>query len=289
MALSLSMPPSKAHEDIDYDITSEHEGLREAAKHAITKGDKALFDSLLKAGLLINKPLDAESKELALHEAVMRKNPDMIRYLMQQGANPLLRDRWDNRPIDNLEHHREDDITPILEALTRKPTAYDKKLLMEVPVPVWREILGAPELPQDPLAPPDGDREVPLLIPFVSINEEDPTPEMTPVLNAYYPGWRPGSRAEEAKGKDDVAGYRDKQSHEAGMLVQIAFAATTSKNIAVNDKGKLTSYVRSRDLPAYKFKMRRATGPFLAGGGWGGHVVLLAGYWVKAGTEGWDE
>jgi ankyrin repeat protein len=289
MALFLSVPTSKAHEEVDDDITSEHEGLREAAKYAISKGDKALFDTLLKAGLQINKPLDTESKELALHEAVMRKNPDMIRYLMQQGASPLLRDRWGQRPIDHLEYRREIDIAPILAALIREPTAYDKKLLMGIPVPVWREILGAPECPEDPLSPPVGDTEVAHLIPFISINEEDPSPEMTPVLNAHFPGWRPGSRVEEAKEKDEVAGYRDKQSHEAGLLVQIALVSTTSKDIAVNDSGKLTSYVRSKDLPAYQFKVRRATGPILAGGGWGGHVVLLAGYWVKAGTAGWDE
>lgn len=289
LALSLSMPSGRAHEEIDYDITSEHEGLREAAKYAILKGDTVLFDTLIKAGLQINKPLYADNKELALHEAVMRKNPDMIRYLMQQGANPLLRDGRDNRPIDDLEHHRENDISPILAALTREPTAYDKKLLMGIPVPVWREILGSPERPEDPLAPPMGDKEVLPLIPFVSINEEDPAPEMTSVLNAHFPGWRPGSRAKEAKDKDDAAGYRDKKSHEAGLLVQIALVPTTSKNIVGNDSGKLTSYVRSKDLPAYQFKVRRATGPFLAGGGWGGHVVLLAGYWVQAGTGGWDE
>jgi len=219
----------------------------------------------------------------------MKKNPDMIPYLMQQGANPQLRNGWGNRPIDDLESRREIDIAPIITALAREPTAYDKKLLMGIPVPVWREILGAPERPEDPLAPPIGDKEVVHLIPFVSINEEDPSPEMTPVLNAHFPGWRPGSLAEETKGKDDASGYRDKQSHERGMIVEISLATRSSKNIAANASGTLTSYVRSKELPAYQFKVRHATGPILAGGGWGGHVVLLAGYWVKVGTEGWDE
>ena len=289
MALFLSVPTSKAHEEIDYEITSEHEGLREAAKYAISKGDKALFDTLLKAGLQINKPLDAGNKELALHEGVMNKNPDMIRYLMKQGANPLLRDGLGQRPIDALENRRKIDIAPILAALTREPTAYDKKLLMGVPVPVWREILGTPERPEDPLAPPVGDKEAVHLISFVSINEEDPSPEMTAVLNAHYPGWLPVSRAEETKDPNAASSYRDKQSHEPGLMVEITLAARSSKNIAANASGTLTSYVRSKDLPAYQFKVRSATGPALAGGGWGGHVVLLAGYWVKAGTAGWDE
>jgi len=40
---------------------------------------------------------------------------------------------------------------------------------------------------------------------------------------------------------------------------------------------------------AYQFKMRYASGPIMAGGGWGGYVVPVAGYWMKVGTRGWDE
>jgi hypothetical protein len=75
--------------------------------------------------------------------------------------------------------------------------------LMEIPVPVWHEILGAPSFPIDPLAPPTGSSDDTPLLPFVSINGKDPTPEMTLALNAHFPGWRPGSRAEEAKAKDE--------------------------------------------------------------------------------------
>jgi len=56
LALSLSMSSSRAHEEIDYEITSEHEGLKEAAKYAISKGDKALFDTLLKAACRSTNP-----------------------------------------------------------------------------------------------------------------------------------------------------------------------------------------------------------------------------------------
>jgi hypothetical protein len=46
----------------------------------------------------------------------------MLRYLLQHGANPLIRDVWGNRPIDDLEHARFTDITPILAALKRDLT-----------------------------------------------------------------------------------------------------------------------------------------------------------------------
>lgn len=289
VALSLSMPPSGAHEEIDYEITSAHEGLREAAKYAISKGDKTLFDTLLKAGLQINKPLDADYKESALHEAVSRENPDMIRYLLKQGANPLLRDNGGNRPIDNLERARVTDITPFITALTREPTAYDKKQLMQIPVAVWHEILGAPEPAPDPLAPPVEDPDAIPLVPFVSINGKDPAPEMTPALNAHFPGWRSRSRAQETIENKVTHIYWDTQTHERGEIVEITLVASSSKEVSARGSGTITSHVRKQALPAYEFKIRRATGPFLSGGGWGGHVVLIAGYWVKVGTAGWDE
>jgi hypothetical protein len=114
---------------------------------------------------------------------------------------------------------------------------------------------------------------------------------MTPALDARFPGWLPGSRAEETKTKADEHGasYRDKQTHARGEIVQITLVPGSSKNVLARASGAMTSYVRDMDLPAYEFKVRRATGSFLAVGGWGGHVVLVAGYWVKVGTGGWDE
>jgi len=192
MILSLGLLPGRAHDETDYDITTEHAALREAAKHAIAKGDIPLFDTLLKAGLQINKPLDPDYKEYALHLAVEGKQPDMIRHLLKYGANPLLRDNSGNRPIDDLQDRLDEKLHDLVTALKREPTAYDKKLLMQIPLPVWHEIFGEPGAPPDPLAPPPEGMDGTGSVPFVSINGEDPPPEMIPALNAHYPGWRPG-------------------------------------------------------------------------------------------------
>lgn len=290
MMFFLALLPGQAHEEIDYELTSEHENLREAAKHAIAKGDTALFDTLLKAGLQINKPLDPTYKEFALHVAVENKLPDMIRHLLQHGANPLLRNNAGNRPIDELDRLQAGNLRLIITALQRKPAAYDKKQLMQIPLPVWHEVFGTPEPPHDPLAPPVENADDQPLVPFVSINGTDPPPEMTPALNAHFPGWRPGSHVEETAGNAERGpGYRDKQTHERGRLVQITLVPCPAKDVIDRSGGILVGQVLEPDTPAYQFKMRHATGPVMAGGGWGGYVVPIAGYWVKVGTRGWDE
>jgi|GEM_PF-1655552 len=290
--LLLSLPQTQAHEEVDYETTSEHQGLRRAAKLAIEQGDTALFDVLLKAGLEINKPVDPSNGRTALHEAVQGKKLDMIRHLLKQGADPLVRDKLDHRPIDDLNYFRGSDIGPIVAALKREPAEYDKKQLMEIPVPVWHEILGAPAIPDDPLAPPTNDSGRGLLIPFVSINGDDPAPEMTPALNAHFPNWKPGSRAVEvtlSKNENHPSSYWDKQTHVHGELVQIVIGGCTPQDVKGRNSDALAKQVNQETMTAYEFQVRRATGPAMSGGGWRGYVVPVVGYWVKVGTQGWDE
>ncbi|MGV3663540.1 MAG: hypothetical protein ACO1TE_25445 [Prosthecobacter sp.] len=291
MMLSMGLLSGGARDETDYDITSEHEALREAAKHAIAEGDIPLFDMLLKAGLQINKPLDPNYKKYALHLAVEGKQPDMIRHLRKLGANPLLRNNAGNRPIDDLPQQLDGKLHDLVTALTREPTAYDKKLLMQIPLPVWHEIFGEPGAPPDPLAPPSEGMDGAGSVPFVSINGGDPLPEMTPALNAHYPGWRPGSRAEEDGGTAERAPlYRDKQTHEPGRIIQITLVPCPLADV-VDRSGSLFAALKQDEgkANAYQFKVRQASGPIMAGGGWGGYVVPVAGYWMKVGTRGWDE
>ncbi len=285
MVLILGALQAYAHDDFDFSVSPAHAALRPAARYAIQQGDTALFDALLKAGLQINEPLEPHYKELALHTAVESKNPDMIRYLLDHGANPLLRADNAERPIDKLEDSRANNVGQLVRALERKPTDHDKKQLMQIPVPVWHELLGATWPAPDPLAPPvdDEDADAGPLITFVSINDEDPPPEMTPALNAHFPGWRPGSRLE-------MTAYRDKETRERGELIQIILVPCPAEQ-AVDRSRSLAAVLRENQTgnTAYQFSKRRSVGPVMAGSGQRGHVLLVAGYWVKVGVSGWDE
>lgn len=280
----------QAQAGADYEASYEHQYLREAAILALNKGDLVLFDALLKAGLEINKPLDAESKDTALHMLVEKNKPDMIRQLLQRGADPMVRNLWDIRPIDELNHSRRTDIGAVVAALKRDVTQHDKKQLMDIPVPVWREVLGPPALPDSPLAPPTNDGASDILIPFVSINGNDPAPEMAPVLNVHYPHWKPGSCAVEVsdtKKATHSSSYWDKQTHEHGRLVQINIQ--TCKNVTGRGSEALIKHMSADVTTMYEFQVRQATGPSMSGGGQRGYVVPVAGYWVKTGVQGWDE
>ncbi len=278
--------------EVDPDVTEEHRGLREAAKTALWGGNMILFDALLKAGLQIDKPLDLESGDTALHIAVATTKPDTIRYVLKLGANPLSMNHYQNKPVDRLaDRDDEKEVQACLEVLKRELTDYDRKKLMGVPIPVWREVLGSPECATDPLAPPSGDEE-PLLVSFISINDSDPSPEMKFVLDMHFPGWRPGSVIESAEppaGSKHPSIIRDKNTKQYGVHVQISLVESSSQDVRLEDRNYLAKFVRSQKLPAYEFKIRRTFGGALNGGGWGGHLVQLNGYWMKFGTHGWDE
>ncbi|MFN7565293.1 MAG: ankyrin repeat domain-containing protein [Prosthecobacter sp.] len=279
-----------AHED-DPEVTYEHQELREAASAAVRNGNTTLFDSLLKAGLQLSKPLDPEYGDTALHEAVSARKPTMIRHLLSLGADPLAMDFYGDKPVDELKRCEDKkELTECLAALKREPTDYDLKKLNDIPVPVWREVLGVPAKTPDPLAPPV--KDAPLLVTFISINDLDPAPEMKPVLDAHYPGWRPGSLIEPAEPPANARHgsiIRDKKSKEFGEHVQITLIKTSSTSVRQEDKSLLAKLARDWISPAYEFKVRTTRGGAMNGGGWAGYIVFIEGYWIKLGTYGWDE
>lgn len=282
---------SLGHED-DPEVIQQHRELREAAKSAAWNGDSVLFDALVKAGLQLNKPLDPENGSTALHTAVSSRKPAMIRHLLSIGADPLVMDYYSDKPVDTLEYCSDaKEFSECLAALKREATDYDRTTLSDFPVPVWREVFGYPAKVRDPLAPTAQDAPTPLVT-FVSINEEDPTPEMKAVLDVHYTGWRPGSLIEPAEppaGAKHGSIIRDKKTKEFGEHVQITLVKASSKSVKAEERNPLTKLANEQDLPAYEFKVRTTRGGAMNGGGWGGYIVLISGYWVKVGTHGWDE
>ena len=280
-----------AHED-DPEVTEIHRGLRVAAHTAVWEGDTVLFDALIKAGLQLNKPLDPDDGDTALHVAVSRGEAAMIRHLLKLGADPLAMNFYQDKPVDILAHRSDEkEVRDCLGVLSRELTDYDRRLLMGIPAPVWREVLGLPERMPDPLAPPVADAPA-ALVTFITINHADPEPEMKPVLDAHYPGWRPGSVIEPAEppaGAKHGSIIRDKTTKQFGEHVQITLVESTSSAIRPAASDFLARFMREKDLPAFEFKVRRTRGGAMNGGGWGGYIVQLNGYWIKVGTAGWDE
>jgi hypothetical protein len=283
LALSIAL----GHDEADYEITEAHRSLCIAMKHAISEEDTALCDILIKQGYQINKPIEAGSGRVALHEAVLLNKIVIIRHLLKAGADPLVRDIDDDRPVDLVRYRKTPSNAAMYEALERQPADHDKRMLMGIPVPVWREILGRPEQPHDPLAPPVPDMPDPALVAFVSINGEDPPAEMKRVLDAHNPGWRAASLLEHVE--RGASEYRDKNTKEFGWKLEITLVAIDSDTTRVKDSNPFDKRAPHSGPSAYEYKMRTATGDFLSGGGTRGRVVLVNGYWIKDGVQGWDE
>ncbi len=276
----------------DEEVSGETERLREAAQLAVYSGDLDLLQALLKAKLQINAPVAPDSGGTLLHLAVSAEKLEVVRYLMKQGANPLVRDKWDYQPLRELARKDAHDIAPMLQALERPLSDYDKTTLGGVPMPVWREVLGPAVAAPDPLdPPPPTEPAAKKLIPFILFNQGDPPKEMEVMLSSRFPGWKPASASIGKSGPHDekvVSDYQDKQSKQPGERVEITVVAMESSGLSTPEHSPLVTYVQQHPLPAYSFKVRRTRG-FLAGGGEEGHVVLISGYWVKLAVSGFEE
>lgn len=277
-----------AHDESDSYIPQVHSSLRGAVRYAIDESDTAFFDSLVKKGYKINLPIDADSGQTALHLAALHKNLVMIGHLLKAGADPMARDYADNRPVDMFSYEEGPDFAPTLAALKRELTEYDQRELMGMPVPMWRELLGQPKKPDDPLAPSRPGRPQPALVSFISINDKDPSAEMKSALDAHFPNWRPVSVLEHAAAYSPSS-YWDKNTKEFGRKVEITFSAATSNDIPPTVNGPFAIHSRGKGLPSYECKLRISTGEALSGGGCAYTFVLIAGYWIEVDRVSWDE
>ncbi len=217
-----------------------------------------MIEQLIKKGAKVNASLGSLSP---LTWAISANKPAMVKLLLSKGADPLLRSSNDSLPIESLKNIREGAIAPLIKALTREQTAEEKQALMGIPVPVWRSVLG-----KEPAK--GGAAKEPKETAFITINEKDPTAEMTPLLDRYFPGWKPGSAVKDAR--DDRP-----------LRVGIQITKTTTKKIPKENEGLFYDYLRHHELPAYEFFFGKSSGP-LSGSFSDGFVVLLGGTWMMA-------
>lgn len=254
---------AKEQEEEEDDRPYQHRQLCEAAMFGISEGNVNLIEALLQAGLMINEPLDWDTRWTSLHYAALGNQPDMVQVLLDNGASRDSRGKYGQRPID---YALDDGATAVCELL-RKPEQ-NEKTLGDFSRPLVDEVLGLPswEIRSEEVA-------------FFTINGQDPDLKWLKYLRRRWPNARTRSRAEElsweaAKKAGGDSCYRDRDTGEFGQVMELSIESDEEA-----EDGATT----------FDYSLRQATGPALAGGGTGGKVTFRYGYWVKHDTFGWDE
>ena len=176
------------------DPSDDHVHLAGAATWALTTSNVDLLKALLQAGLQINEPLEDELGWTLLHYAAGSGTERVVRFLVDNGAEPSCRDHGGKRPIDIAYHARRTNICEILSE-TRKTSYVVDGFPGEVLEWVFR---------------PNRLDAV-----HVSVNGTDPSGELMEWIRGVWPNAAPGSKGEFVE--DEASGeksYRDIESKE---------------------------------------------------------------------------
>ncbi len=235
--------------------TKDHRSTRQqalgpAARFAITEGNLPLLKVLIEQGLELNEYLDFEERTTALSTAVRRRQLDIAKYLLAQGADKEKRGRFGERPIAtafdlNLKEFCE---------LLSKPDG-DEKMITGVPEGVLAEVFANRD---------------PATILFLRWNGEDSPDELLKWLQKTHPETRPASRMEtlERRPLGAASWYRDQTTGDFGSLLELSIQSSEN---------------------GWKVRLRDTTGPSLAGGGCEELYSKHYGYWMGKLLTSWDE
>ena len=230
----------------------QHVQLCEAAENAVTNGNTALMQALLKAGLQIDLALERETDWSALHLAAIHNQVRMAKMLLRNGATPYLHTKSGERPIDIAYKNGAEEFCKVLELPAKKET-----MIAGFPESLWDELLTD-------YREPDGK------IRFLSLNEADPPKELLEYYKRQRRNTRPFSSAEnlDARGDEkDATNYRDKATKEYG----------SSLSIQLKPMGD----------GLYQWSVSEDTGP-LSGGGSSGKIKRAYGYWLRYDEKSFD-
>ncbi len=227
-----------------------HKALSPAAKLAIDQGDLDFLGALLKKGLRVNEALDFQDGDTLLHEATSWGKLDIVKFLLKNGADPTVRDRYGERPIDAAIRAKEEDLCKLLS----KPDG-DEPLVDGVPSGLIEEVLPHRYTGENY---------------FISWNGKDPEPEILAKIRKTLPKARAASRMKtlDRRPLGAHSWYQDKESGEFGTLIEVK----------VDNEGEV-----------WTTTVRTTVGPILAGGGWKGKARKEYGYWYTYDVNGWDE
>jgi hypothetical protein len=226
------------------------QALGPAAKLAIDQGDLVFLKALLERGLELDGYLDNKSRPTALYQAVWERQPDLVKFLMEQGADPTIRDHFGDRPID-LAIERE--MPEICEMLKR-------------PEGQAAEVAGVPEDLLESIFHPCRKDE----LHFIEWNGGAPPEALLTWLRERGSEARPSSRLEtlDTRPLGAATWYRDTVDGRFGRLIEAG---------------------AKREGDTWKVSVRNTSGPAMAGGGWAASYTLHHGYWHGKTTDAWDE
>jgi len=234
--------------------------LAKEANEALMGGDIARMKALLKRGLPIDAPLDTLGEEgphsTALHLCCTYRQPEMMKFLLQQGANRMVRDGFQELPIDVADGMNNQVLCDLL-------TAPDKK--DEV-------VKGIPMGLLDELLLKYGHLRIQGIV-FVDFYWGDPPASILSKLSCLGDKVKPISAMEEISSQDGHD-YRDKKTKETGHLVEF--------RVSLAEKGDPFAQVRD-------WRIRVTTAGALSGGGTRGTARKDYGYWLVKQTSSWDE
>ena len=232
--------------------SSAHKALAEAAQHAVAKGNTDLLSALLKAGLQIDEPIDEEGYTL-LHWSTAYNELRSAHFLMQNGADPHVRNNHGDRPIDKAYDDNQLEMCKALAVGTEEDYMLDEI----IPNSAVEELLA------------DIPTETNLV--FVVINQSDPSEVMDGWIDYKWSNWRPYSDAttltqQQFYDENAPSMHKCKSTGQYGKMIHI-----DTKRIS-KDK--------------YEYHYRWHTGP-LGGGGATGIIIRKYGYWIKVKTSSW--
>ncbi|MDD5704541.1 MAG: ankyrin repeat domain-containing protein [Kiritimatiellae bacterium] len=197
VVLGMSVPLAGAQPSDD------HAHLSGAANWAVTTSNIELLKSLLQAGVQINEPVEKEAGWTLLHFAASSGTERVVRFLMDNGADPCSRDQAGLRPIDLAYRQSR---TNICQVLTNEQ-------------PSSHTVGGYPE---GVLEIVFGSRQNDAVL--VTINRQDPSDELLKWLRRVWPNAVPGSKGElVAATASSYAYYRNTENGQkmAGCAVTI--------------------------------------------------------------------
>lgn len=227
-----------------------HKAHSPAAKLAIEQGDLDFLGALLKKGLQVNEALDFEDGDTLLHEATSWGKVDVMKFLLAAGADPTIRNRYGDRPIDTVIEGEKEDLC----ALLARPN-HEEALVDGIPSGLIEELL--PHRSKDEII-------------FVSWNGGDPAPELLAAIRKTIPSARAASLMAtlDRRPLGAHSWYQDKATKEFGSLIEV--------NLDKKDE-------------VWTATVRTTVGPVMAGGGWKGKARKKYGYWYTFDVNGWDE
>jgi ankyrin repeat protein len=229
---------------------SDHKALSGAAELAIEQGDLDFLGLLFKKGLLVNEALNFEDGDTLLHVATSWGKLDIVKFLLEVGADPTIRNHYGDRPIDTAISDKEED----LSALLARPD--DEEAMVDgIPSGLIEAIL--PNRTQNEII-------------FISWNRANPGPELLAEIRKTVPNARPASRKKtlDRRPLGAHSWYQDTESKEFGTLIEVS----------LDNEGEI-----------WTAAVRRSVGPVMAGGGWKGKARKRYGYWHTYDVNGWDE